>query len=305
MKTQTVKSDGLLLLTAIIWGFAFVAQRIGMEYIGPFTFNGIRFALGGISIVPLMVLSRKQHLLRINHKSIQTKGDVIKAGIIAGGILFIGSSLQQIGIVYTTAGKAGFITGLYVIIVPMIGLIWKQTPEAGTWVGAILAVIGLYFLSMTEQLTISYGDFLVLIGSFFWAGHVLILGWFSPRMNAFELSFIQYITCSILSLITALFTESITFQALRCASAAILYGGILSVGVAYTLQVIAQREAPPSHAAILLSLETVFAAVGGWIILDETLSSRGILGCVLMFSGMMISQLHGIYLRRKKESITY
>jgi len=219
---------------------------------------------------------------------------ILLGGAALGMALFSGASLQQIGLVYTTAGKAGFITGLYVIIVPILGLFWKQQPKIGTWIGAILAAIGLYFLSVTEQFTIEMGDLLVLVGAFFWAAHVLIIGWLSPRINPIKLAFSQYLACSILSLITAYLVETITLTSILEAAIPILYGGLLSVGVAYTLQVIAQRDAHPAHAAILLSLEAVFAAVGGWLLLDEIISPRGLVGCGLMLAGMLLSQLWGL-----------
>jgi drug/metabolite transporter (DMT)-like permease len=219
---------------------------------------------------------------------------ILFGGAALGLALFSGASLQQIGLVYTTAGKAGFITGLYVIIVPLLGLFWRQQPKIGTWIGAILAAIGLYFLSVTEEFTIELGDLLVLIGAFFWAAHVLIIGWLSPRINPVKLAFSQYVACSILSLITACVIEDITMLSIFQAAIPILYGGLLSVGIAYTLQVIAQRDAHPAHAAILLSLEAVFAAIGGWLILGEIISARGLFGCGLMLSGMLLSQLWGL-----------
>lgn len=294
MKGVTVKSDALLLTTAIIWGFAFVAQRVGMDYVGPFTFNGIRFALGSLSLSPLVLISREQRTATKEILPNPGKKTLLFGGAALGMALFSGASLQQIGLVYTTAGKAGFITGLYVIMVPMLGLIWKQRPKIGTWIGAVLAAIGLYFLSVTEEFTIEPGDLLVLIGAFFWAAHVLIIGWLSPRVNPIKLAFSQYLACSILSLITAAIFEVITFNSILAATIPILYGGLLSVGVAYTLQVIAQRDAHPAHAAILLSLEAVFAAVGGWLILGEIISPRGLLGCGLMLAGMLLSQLWGL-----------
>ncbi|MGD2100043.1 MAG: DMT family transporter [Desulfobacterales bacterium] len=294
MKTGTVKSDALLLSTAIIWGFAFVAQRVGMEYVGPFTFNGIRFAIGSFSLLPLVILSRDE---KISSRNIMSPAG-LKIAILGGGALglalFAGASLQQIGLVYTTAGKAGFITGLYVIIVPILGLFWRQQPKVGTWMGAFLAAIGLYFLSVTEQFTIDPGDLLVLIGAFFWAAHVLIIGWLSPRINPIKLAFSQYLACSILSLITAAAIEDISMASISQAAIPILYGGLLSVGVAYTLQVVAQRDAHPAHAAVLLSMEAVFAAIGGWLILDEVISARGLFGCALMLAGMLLSQLWGL-----------
>lgn len=283
-----------MLATAIIWGFAFVAQRAGMEFLGPFTFNGIRFALGCLSLLPLLLISAEQrtaadHLL---------PRPGLKTTLLGGGalglVLFLGASLQQIGLVYTTAGKAGFITGLYVIIVPILGLFGKQQPNIGTWIGAVLAAVGLYLLSITAGFTIETGDLLVLIGAFFWAAHVLIIAWLSPRINSIKLAFSQYLTCSILSLITASIVEAITVNAILQAFVPLLYGGLGSVGIAYTLQVIAQRDAHPAHAAILLSLESVFAAIGGWLILGEIISPRGLVGCGLMLSGMLLSQLWGI-----------
>jgi drug/metabolite transporter (DMT)-like permease len=291
MKRASVKSDALLLTTAVIWGFAFVAQRIGMDYVGPFTFNGIRFAIGSLSLLPLVVVSREQPAAAKNILPPPGLKTILLGGAALGLALFAGASLQQIGLVYTTAGKAGFITGLYVIIVPILGLIWRQQPRIGTWIGAVLAAIGLYLLSVTEEFTIELGDLLVLIGAFFWAAHVLIISWLSPRINPIKLAFSQYVACSILSLMMALNLETVAFKAIMAAAIPILYGGLLSVGIAYTLQVVAQREAHPAHAAILLSLEAVFAAIGGWLILGEIISPRGLVGCGLMLSGMLLSQL--------------
>lgn len=288
MKTKTLKSDALLLLTALIWGFAFVAQRVGMDHVGPFTYNGIRFALGCLVLLPMLFWGRnKKKASSLKPKEYRM---VVIAGMAAGIVIFIAASLQQIGLVYTTAGKAGFITSLYVVIVPIMGLIWRQRPDSGTWIGAVLAAIGLYLLSVTESFTMSYGDFIVLIGAFFWAGHVLILGWLSPKIDSFKLSFFQYLACSILSLITASLIEVITLEGILRAATPIFYGGVMSVGIAYTLQVVGQKDAPPAHAAIILCLESAFAALGGWMILNEQLGVRGFTGCVLMLSGMIISQ---------------
>jgi drug/metabolite transporter (DMT)-like permease len=291
MQGVTLKSDVLLLITAIIWGFAFVAQRVGMDYVGPFTYNGVRFAIGSLSLLPLVLMAREQRSAASQILPPPGLKTILFGGAALGLTLFAGASLQQIGLVYTTAGKAGFITGLYVIIVPILGLIWRQRPRIGTWIGAFLAAIGLYLLSVTEEFTIELGDLLVLIGAFFWAAHVLIIGWLSPRINSIKLAFSQYVACSILSLITAIIIEVITLNSIFAAAIPILYGGLLSVGIAYTLQVVAQRDAHPAHAAILLSLEAVFAAIGGWLILGEIISPRGLVGCGLMLFGMLLSQL--------------
>ncbi len=295
MDKNILKSDVLLLLTAVIWGFAFVAQRVGMDYVGPFTFNGIRFALGSLALLPFIFWNRRhvsiQNPSRDSGKKRQPSLKNVAGGVLAGFILFAGASLQQAGLVYTTAGNAGFITGLYVVIVPVFGLFWKQHAGVGTWAGAFFAAIGLYFLSVTEEFTIAIGDLLVLISAFLWAFHVLIIGWLSPRADSIKLAAFQFAICALLSLVTAFLFETILLENLIQAALPILYGGFLSVGVAYTLQVVAQKDAHPAHVSILLSLEAVFAAIGGWIVLNETLTSRGITGCALMLGGMLISQL--------------
>jgi len=283
--------DGLLLLTAIIWGTAFVAQRVGMEHVGPFTFNGIRFALGSLVILPLIMSGKTGNGIDRSGKGPAGRGVIIGGGFLIGSFLFAGASLQQVGIVYTTAGNAGFITGLYVVIVPIMGLLFRQRTTAGSWIGAVLAAFGLYLLSVTARFTMGYGDLLVLLGAFFWAGHVLIIGWLSPRFNSFRLAFFQYVACAVLSLSVAVLYETPSLDGIARAAIPILYGGILSVGIAYTLQVVAQKRARPTHAAILLSMESVFAAVAGWIILDEVMSLRQLTGCALMLSGMLLSQL--------------
>ncbi|MFH1981007.1 MAG: DMT family transporter [Pseudomonadota bacterium] len=301
MTTGTLKSNALLLITAAIWGFAFVAQRVGMEFVGPYTFNGVRFALGSLSLLPLLIMTANG-----KPDGPATAGPVpsvrltILGGTAAGVALFLGASFQQVGLVHTTAGNAGFITGLYVVIVPILGLIWRQRPDAGTWAGAILAAVGLYFLSVTASFTIAYGDVLELIGAFFWAGHVHIIGWLSRRIHPLRIAFIQFATCSVLSLATAVFLETITWAGIQAALIPILYGGLMSVGIAYTLQVVAQKDAHPAHAAIILSLEAVFAAIGGWLLLGEVLSARGITGCGLMLVGMLLSQMGPMLLRKKQ-----
>ncbi|MBI9083142.1 MAG: DMT family transporter [Desulfobacterales bacterium] len=298
MAHNTLKSDGCLLLTATIWGFAFVAQRVGMDHVGPFAFNGIRFALGSLCLIPLMILTREDEARVARTVPPSGLGTIVLGGGMAGIALFMGASLQQVGLVYTTAGKAGFITGLYVVIVPILGLFFGQRSSLGNWGGAILAAAGLFLLSVNEALTIAFGDLLEVIGAFFWAGHVLVIGRFSPRINALRLAFVQYSACAVLSLLTALVFETTTLSGIGRAAVPILYGGIASVGIAYTLQVVAQKSAHPAHAAVLLSLESVFAALGGWLLLGETLSTRGLVGCGLMFCGMLLSQLWGMM--RKK-----
>ena len=260
----------------------------------------VRFALGSLSLLPLWLFLQRRSARNGDLLPRADLKTVLWGGALAGSALFIGASLQQVGLLYTTAGKAGFITGLYVVIVPLLGLFWRQRSDVGTWLGAFLAAIGLYFLSVTESFTIAFGDFLELIGAFFWAGHVLIVGWLSPRIDAIRLSFFQFAACSILSLFTAFAVETVAVSAILQAGVPILYGGLCSVGIAYTLQVVAQKDAKPAHAAIILSLEAAFAALGGWLMLGETLTPRGLLGCALMLAGMLVSQLHPYLVRSRK-----
>lgn len=296
MHTQTLKADLLLLTTAVLWGVAFVAQRKGMEAIGPMAFNGIRFALGSLSLVPLIAfLDRRKNGAPLLPGTDTRWRAAWRSGLPVGVVLFGGASLQQIGIVHTTAGKAGFITGLYVVMVPLFGLIWKQRPSLGTWAGAVLAAVGLYFLSITKELTMDRGDALVLAGAFFWTAHVLLLGWLSPLRDPVKLACCQFAVCSALSLISAVLFERTSLEAVWNAAAPILYGGFVSVGIAYTLQVVAQKDAHPAHASILLSMESPVAALAGWVILSEGLTLRALFGCALMLAGMILSQLAEVF----------
>ena len=305
-------SEALLLLASAIWGFAFVAQRIAMDHIGPFTFNAVRFALGSLPMLPLIALSRRGVKAEVAlggtaealgapggagspsagtaHPRVDASTYVL-AGLVVGGSLFAGASLQQFGIVYTTAGKAGFITGLYVILVPILGLFWRMRPGVTAWAGAALGIVGLFLLSVTERFTIGLGDSLVLAGAFFWAVHVIAVHRFVRRIGVSRLAFLQFAICAALSFATALAVEDIRWDGLIAAGIPILYSSFISVGIAYTLQLVGQRRTPPTHAAIILGLEAVFAAVGGWALLDEFLSTRALVGCGLMLAGVIVSQL--------------
>ena len=276
----------MLWTTAAIWGFAFVAQRAGMKYMGPFTFNGIRFALGSLSLLPLLWFRRrKAEVLNA------TAGQLLKGGLIAGIVLFFGASLQQAGMLWTSAGKAGFITGFYIILVPLIGLFIGQVTARNLWLGGFLALAGLFLLTVNSHFTIQKGDFLVLMSAVFWAIHVQLINRLVVTLPPLPLSAIQFATCSILSLTTAGITEPIDPGRIYAAAIPLLYGGFMSVGIAYTLQVFAQRHVHPAYASLVLSFETVFAALGGWIILNEKLSFPNLLGCLLMLSGFVLVQL--------------
>ena len=289
MKSQAIRADLLMLLAAAIWGFAFVAQREGMETMGPFLFNTARFFIGTVFLFPIVwYLSKKKKTQ--DNKETSTK-KLLFAGFIAGLFLFIASSFQQVGIQYTTAGKAGFITGLYIFFVPLIGIFLGQRTGSGTWLGAFIAVIGLYLLSINEDFSIAKGDLLQLVCAVFFAAHVLVIGYVAKRMDPLKLSLIQYFVSGILSLFIAVSIEVITWQMIVDTAIPLLYAGIMSIGVGYTLQVVAQQHAKSSHAAIILGLEGAFAVLGGWLILDENLSTRGLIGCALMLTGMFLSQL--------------
>ncbi|EOD55750.1 DMT family transporter [Aeromonas molluscorum] len=284
-----MRSNMMLLMAAAIWGLGFVAQRLGMDHMGPYTFNGLRFLLGALSLLPLLWWLKSR-------QPIQQSGEdnprlLLIGGTLAGVVLFCAASLQQVGLLYTTAAKAGFITGLYIILVPVIGLLLHHKTGANTWVGALIAMVGLYVLSVTEDFTIGYGDLLQVIGALFWAIHLLVLDHYSNRVAPIRLAGVQFVVCGLLSLGTAFAIETPTLDGAIAGWQALLYAGLVSVGVGYTLQVVGQRGAHPAHAAIILSLETVFAAIGGVLLLGEILDERAVIGCVLMLTGMLLSQV--------------
>ena len=282
-----MRSNMMLLMAAAIWGLGFVAQRLGMDHMGPYTFNGLRFLLGAASLLPLLWwLKSRQPAGQSEDRRLLLTG-----GLLAGAVLFSAASLQQVGLLYTTAAKAGFITGLYIILVPVIGLALRHKTGTNTWVGALIAMAGLYYLSVTEDFTIGYGDLLQVAGALFWAIHLLVLDHYSSRVAPIRLAGVQFLACGLLSLAVAFTIEMPTISGAVAGWQALLYAGLVSVGVGYTLQVVGQRGAHPAHAAIILSLETVFAAIGGVLLLGEILDERAIVGCALMLAGMLISQV--------------
>ncbi len=288
-RTQRRISILQLLLASAIWGFAFVAQRAGMEHVGPFTFNGVRFLLGSAVLLPFLGFGRRADRTGAPDRSSSRK---IACGMaVAGLLLFVAASLQQVGIVYTTAGKAGFITGLYVVIVPLLGLLRKQRTGLPVWIGAGFAIGGLYLLTVTGGATIGLGDGLVLASAFGWAVHVHVIGWLAGRVRPLRVAVVQFAVCGTLSLIVALITETIALPALLRALVPILYAGLLSTGVAYTLQVVGQRRVDPSRTGIILSMEGAFAVLGGWLLLSETMTARMLAGCGLMLVGMIAAQV--------------
>ncbi len=287
MRSQALRADFLMLITAMIWGTAFVAQRIGMDNIGPFLFTGLRFALGALALLPLVIY---QGRTAARHEPFLQRG-LILGGLSMGLALTLGINLQQVGLLFTSVTNSGFITGLYVIVVPLLGLAIGHKTGLGTWLGALLAVAGMALLSIGEDFTIASGDWIQLAGAFVWGVHVLLVSFFVSRHDAIRLAFLQFATCAVVSLLLALIFEDINPASIWLAGPALIYGGLFAVAVGYTLQVVAQKHAIASHAAIILSLEAVFAAIAGALFLEESLTLRGYMGCVLMFIGMLAAQL--------------
>lgn len=286
MLRQSLRADLLMLLTAAIWGSTFVAQRLGMEEIGPFLYTGLRFALGALVLLPLLL-----HRPAGRAPLPPPDRPLLLGGALLGLVLTCGINLQQVGLLFTSVTNSGFITGLYVIMVPLLGLLVGQRAGTGTWLGAGLAVLGMALLSLGADFRIASGDWLQLAGAVVWGVHVLLVGALASRHDPLRIAFLQFLTCALLSLLLAVLLEEIDVAAILRAGPAILYGGVIAVGIGFTLQVVAQKHAIASHAAIILSLEAVFAALAGALLLDESLPARGYLGAVLMLAGMLVAQL--------------
>lgn len=284
MKTGQMRNSLLLLLTAFIWGAAFVAQSVGGEAVGCFTFNGVRSLIGALVLLPVIWL--------MDAKKKEDQKTLIMGGICCGVMLCIASNFQQFGISFTTVGKAGFITAMYILIVPILGLFMKKKPGLQVWLGVVLAVMGLYLLCMTsESFSLSKGDFLVLICAGFFSLHILIIDYFSPKVDGVRMSCIQFLVCGILSMVMAFIFETPEVSVILSGWLPILYAGVLSCGVAYTLQIVGQKNMDPTVASLILSLESVFSVLAGWLILNQTLSLRELSGCVLMFLAIILAQL--------------
>lgn len=283
--SSETKGELILLLTALIWGMSFVTQRLGMRSMGPFGFNAIRFALGALCLLPIILFSRRRRAER----------PPLKPSILYGGIcgifLFLGSSFQQIGIVSTSAGNAGFITGVYVILVPLLGLFLGRKTSWTVWLGAVMALVGLYFLSVKDGFSIGAGDAMVLAGAFFWALHILVIGRFAPKADGLVLSAAQFLACALLSLCAAIPLERLSPEAVLASALPIAYSGAISIGAGFTLQIYGQKRAHPGRASIIMSLESLFAALGGILFLGEDFGARTVLGCGLILAGMVAAQV--------------
>jgi len=267
---------------ALVWGSAFVAQRLGMGQVGPFAFNTARFAVGCLTLIPVLGYRRLRRFTGVE----------LRGGLVLGAILFVAASLQQFGLVWTTAGKAGFITGLYLVIVPLLlALVWSEWASWMSWLGAGLATLGLFLLSLQTGFRLAPGDRWVLAGAVVWALHIIAVARLVPGRDPLRLALIQYAVCSLLSLPASLLLEPRTWFGVVVAAPAVLYTGVLSIGLGYTGQIVAQRHASPTHAALILSLESAFAALAGWLALGEALSLQQLGGCGLMLAGMLLAQI--------------
>ncbi len=298
MKKGSILNTALLFLIAMIWGFAFVAQVDGVRYVGPFTLNGARFCLGTLSLIPVALIVERGRVGKEERKR------TLLSSLLAGVVLFLASTFQQIGIEKTgSAGVAGFITGLYMLLVPVACLIFfKKKTGINVWIGAVLGLVGLSLLCVKkgEGLSFGMGEFYLLIGAFLWTAHVIIIDRFAANVRPLHFSLGQFSVCSVLGLITMFVFEEPTLSGLWDARIAVFYCGVLSVGVAYTLQVVAQRRADPTFASIVLSTESVFSAIGGAIFGVDNISPVGYIGCAVMFLGIIVSQLQ--FKKRKSRS---
>ena len=294
MKIEQMRNSFILLLTATIWGVAFVAQSVGMEYVGPFTFNCVRNIIGGIVLIPCIFLLGKlngQKKVTLMPENKEERKTLLLGGVLCGIFLCAASNMQQIGILYTTVGKAGFITACYIIIVPIMGMFLGKKTGIGVWISVVFAVIGLYLLCMTDSLSFGKGDLYVLFCAVLFAGHIMVIDYFAPKVDGVKMSCIQFFVCGILSGVLMLIFEEPSLGALFAAKVPILYAGVLSCGVAYTLQIIGQKNMNPTVASLILSLESCISVLAGWIILHQALSGRELLGCVVMFAAIILAQL--------------
>lgn len=296
MSAKHSKNFILLFLTALIWGVAFVAQSVAMDYIGPYTFNAVRSLLGGIVLVPCVFLfGQKKKTVKDEDPSkgtaVDRPGDMITGGLLCGIMLFLSTTLQQVGIQYTTVAKAGFITALYIILVPILGIFLKKRVSFQIWISVVIAIIGLYLLCMKGSFHLGQGDFLMLVCSLCFALHILVIDHFTDKVSGVKLSCIQFFVCGLLSCILMFLFEKPVVSDILSAWLPIVYAGVFSSGVAYTLQIIGQKGTDPTIASLILSLESVVSVLAGWIILGQSLTPREILGCLLMFGAIILAQV--------------
>lgn len=296
MKNKKLMGNGLLLFTAMIWGTAFVFQRVGMEHIEPVTFNAARMALAAAAVGLVSFLTQKKEnnssAKRGAEEQKRYKRNTVIGGILCGCFLALGSIFQQMGLVYTTAGKAGFITAMYILLVPVIGfLLFRRKSTWLVWLGVLLGVAGMYLLCISGEFRLSHGDTLIFLCAVFFSGHILCCDHFVQRGDAVRISAIQFATVTVISAAVALTTESPSAEKLISAIVPILYCGLVSGGVGYTLQIVAQKYTEPTVASLMMSMESVFAAIAGAILLHERMSVRELTGCLIMFAAIVLVQI--------------
>lgn len=291
MTSEHSKNFILLFFTAIIWGVAFVAQSVGMDHVGPFTFNAIRSLLGGIVLIPCIFIFRRPKSSEEGEKTMDRPKDLIIGGGLCGLMLFISTTLQQVGIQYTTVAKAGFITALYIVLVPVLGIFIRKKVGLKVWASVVIALAGLYLLCMKGSFTLGKGDLLVLLCSLCFALHILVIDHFTQRTSGVKLSCIQFFITGFLSSLLMFLFETPTWADILAAWVPLFYAGVFSSGVAYTFQIIGQRGTDPTVASLILSLESVVSVLAGWLLLGQSLRPREILGCVLMFGAILLAQI--------------
>lgn len=293
MKKAMIGSSLLLFLAACIWGFAFVAQSVGMDYMGPFTFNGARFIMGGTVLLPLVAMKIRSRKGTEEEKK-AAAGITLKGGICCGLAICAASAFQQFGIQYTTVGKAGFITTLYIILVPVFGLFLRKKVAGKVWVSAAIAAVGLYLLCINESFTIGMGDTLVFICAVLFSIHILVIDYFSPKADGVILSCIQFYTAGIICTVLAFIVERPGIGQIISGILPLAYAGVMSCGVAYTLQIVGQKNLDPTVASLILSMESAVSVIAGWMLLEQKLTIKEIGGCVLMFAAVIFVQLQRI-----------
>ena len=277
-----------LMVGTFIWGSAFIAQSVGMDYIGPFTFQAIRCGLAVIFLLPVIFLFDRD---KKSYWKTWKNPRLWKTGLVCGVALFIASGLQQVGLVYTTAGKAGFITAMYIVFVPILGIVFRKRPPFTAWISVALAVVGLYLLSCVGAARINQGDLLLMVCAIAFAVQITLIDRLAGTLDGLRLNCIQSLVCSLLSALVMFFTETPDMGNIISCWLPLAYAGILSMGVAYSLQIIGQRHVEPTPASLIMSLESVFAAGFGWLLLHETMTPVELIGCALVFAAVILSQI--------------
>lgn len=296
--SKSMRANLMLLLAAFIWGIAFVAQDVAADSLEPFAFNGSRMLLAALAMLPTVWMMDRRTAagkgsgLVWKRMSQSQKKTLLLGGVCCGILLSMGSAFQQMGLTLGTgAGKAGFITAQYIVLVPVLGIFWRKRVGLLVWAAVALSVVGLYLLCMQGSFAIDPGDGMLLLCAAAYSGHILVVDYFSRRTDCVKLSCLQFAVTAVICLLFTLLFENPSWAAIRACAIPILYAGVLSGAAGYTLQIMGQRDAEPTIASLLMSLESVFAVLAGWVLLGDALSTRELFGCVLMMGGIVLAQL--------------